>query len=388
MRAATKLEDGMKRIAIAGVAAAFAVALAQGVAAEDGVTADRILLGQSVALTGPAAQLGIQMRNGIKAYLDYINAKGGVNGRKIELTTLDDGYEPARTVPNTKKLIEQDKVFALVGYVGTPTSVPAIPVFTEARVPFIGPFTGAESLRVPFNRYIFHVRASYYDETDKIVEQVVSTGGKNIAVFYQNDGYGQAGLKGVELATQKRNMKISTLATVERNTVKVEEAVKKIDAAKPDAVVMISAYTACAEFIRQMKKAGSTATFYNVSFVGSSALAEALGNDGPGVAISQVVPYPWGTAVPVVKEYQQLSEKAGFKDYNFSAIEGFLVAKVVVEGLRRAGKTLTREAFIGAMEKMQDVDLGGFYIGYSPTNHAGSKFVDLTIIGRDGKFLR
>jgi branched-chain amino acid transport system substrate-binding protein len=377
----------MKKTLLLWIGAALSLAAAQGAAAQ-GVTADKILLGQSVALTGPAAQLGIQMRNGLKAYFDEVNAKGGVQGRKIELITLDDGYEPARTVPNTKKLIEENKVFALIGYVGTPTSVPAIPVFTEAKVPFIGPFTGAESLRAPFNRYIFHVRASYYDETDKIVEQVVSTGGRNIAVFYQNDAYGQAGLKGVEIATQKRNLKISALGTVERNTVKVEDAVKAIAAVKPDAVVMISAYTSCAEFIRQMKKAGSAATFYNVSFVGSKALADALGKDGTGVAISQVVPYPWGTAVPVVKEYQLLSEKAGFKDYNFSAIEGFLVAKVFVEGLKRTGKNLTRESFIGEMEKMRDVDLGGFFVSYAPNNHAGSKFVDLTIIGRDGKFLR
>jgi ABC-type branched-subunit amino acid transport system substrate-binding protein len=378
----------MEKFAARWVFAAFAALAAQGAAAQQGVTADKIVLGQSVALTGPAAQLGIQMRNGLKAYFDAVNAKGGVNGRKIELVTLDDGYEPARTVPNTKKLIEENKVFALIGYVGTPTSVPAVPVFTEAKVPFIGPFTGAEALRAPFNKYIFHVRASYYDETDKIVEQVVSIGGKNIAVFYQNDAYGQAGLKGVEIATQKRNMKISALGTVERNTVKVEEAVAKINAVKPDAVVMISAYTSCAEFIKQMKKAGSTATFYNVSFVGSKALANALGKEGVGVAISQVVPYPWGAAVPVVKEYQLLSEKAGIKDIDFGAIEGFLVAKVFVEGLKRTGKTVTREAFITEMEKMRDVDLGGFFISYSPTNHAGSKFVDLTIIGRDGKFLR
>ena len=376
----------MNRFAV--FALAFALPALAGAQGSPGVTGDKVLLGQSVALTGPAAQLGIQMRTGIKAYLDHVNERGGVNGRKIELLTLDDGYEPARTVPNTKKLIEQDKVFALIGYVGTPTSVPAVPVFTEAKVPFVGPFTGAEALRTPFNRYIFHVRASYYDETDKIVEQVVSTGGKNIAVFYQNDAYGQAGLNGVEIATQKRNMKISALGTVERNTVKVEDAVAKILAAKPDAVVMISAYTSCAEFIRQMKKAGSAATFYNVSFVGSKALANALGKDGAGVAISQVVPYPWGAAVPVVKEYQTLSEKAGTKDYDFGAIEGFLVAKVFVEGLKRAGKNLTRETFITEMEKMRDVDLGGFFVSYSPTNHAGSKFVDLTIIGHDGKFLR
>jgi branched-chain amino acid transport system substrate-binding protein len=368
--------------------AAVAALLPRFAAAEKGITNDKILLGQSVALTGPAAQLGIQMRNGVKAYLDQVNERGGVHGRKIELITLDDGYEPSRTVPNTKKLIEENKVFALIGYVGTPTSVPAIPVFTAAKVPFFGPFTGAEALRAPFNRYIFHVRASYYDETDKIVEQVLSIGGKSIAVFYQDDAYGQAGLKGVELAMTKRALKISALGTVERNTIKVENAVKTINAAKPDAVVMISQYTSCAEFIRQMKKAGSGATFYNVSFVGSNALADALGKDGAGVAISQVMPFPWGKAVPVVKEYQQLSAKAGNKDFNFSAIEGFIAAKVFVEGLRRTGRNVTREGFIDTLEKMQDVDVGGFFVSYSPKSHTGSKFVDLTIIAREGKFLR
>ena len=363
-------------------------ALPAAATAENGVTAERILLGQAVALTGPAAELGIQMRNGAKAYFDYVNAQGGVHGRRIELRTLDDGYEPSRTVPNTKKLIEEDRVFALFGYVGTPTSAAALPIFSEAKVPFFGPFTGAELLRQPFNRYIFNVRASYYDETEKIVEQVLSIGGKSIAVFYQNDAYGQAGLKGVEIAMTKRNLKIAALGTVERNTVKVEAAVKAINAVKPDAVVMISAYKSCAEFIRQMKQAGSASTFYNVSFVGSQALADELGPDGVGVAISQVMPFPWGPSVPVVKEYQRLSARAGFKDYNFSAIEGFVAAKVFVEGLRRTGRNLTRDNFIATLEKMNEIDVGGFYVGFSPANHNASKFVDLTIIGRQGRFLR
>ena len=375
----------MTRIAIWGVLGALLASPAQ---AETGVTQDRILLGQAAVFSGPAAQLGIQMRNGIKAYLDHVNAQGGVHGRKIELVTEDDRYETKVAPDASKKLIEEHRVFGLIGYVGTPTGVAHLPVVTQAKVPLVGMFTGAEVLRVPFNRYIFHVRASYYDETDKIVEQVVSIGGKKIAVFYQNDAYGQAGLKGVEIATQKRSMKITALGTVERNTIKVEDAVKQIHAARPDAVVMISAYTSIAEFVRQMKKAGSGATFYNVSFVGSKALSDALGKDGVGVAISQVVPFPWGRAVPVVKEYQQLSEKAGFTDYNFSAMEGFLSAKVAVEGLRRAGRNLTRESYIAALERMQDVDLGGFFVSYSPSNRAGSKFVDLTIIGRGGKFLR
>jgi len=152
-----------------------------------GVTQDTIVLGQAAVFTGPAAQLGIQMRNGIKAYLDYVNEKGGVYGRKLQLVTEDDGYEAARAPVATRKLIEEHKVFALIGYVGTPTTVAAMPVFTQAKVPLIGPFTGAEALSEPFNRYIFHVRASYYDETEKIVEQVLSTGGRKIAVFYQDD---------------------------------------------------------------------------------------------------------------------------------------------------------------------------------------------------------
>jgi ABC-type branched-subunit amino acid transport system substrate-binding protein len=371
---------------IVGLATALAPCLAS--AAENGVTNDRIVIGQAAVFTGPAAQLGIQMRNGIKAYLDFANERGGVHGRKIQLVTEDDFYEASRAPAASKKLIEEHRVFALLGYVGTPTGVTHLPVINQARVPLVGMFTGAEVLRVPFSRYIFHVRASYYDETEKIVEQVLSTGGKTIAVFYQDDAYGLAGLKGVEIAMTKRKLKVAALGTVERNTIKVENAVKTINAAQPDAVVMVSQYTSCAEFIRQMKKAGSATQFYNVSFVGSKALADALGKDGVGVAISQVVPFPWGTAVPVVKEYQLHAKKSGYTDYNFSALEGYLVAKVFVEGLRRTGRDLTREKFIAALEKMQDVDLGGFFVSYSPKSHTGSTFVDLTIIGRDGKFLR
>jgi ABC-type branched-subunit amino acid transport system substrate-binding protein len=279
-------------------------------------------------------------------------------------------------------------VFALIGYVGTPTSAAALPIFTAAKVPFFGPFTGAELLRDPFNRYIFNVRASYYDETEEIVEQLVSTGTKRIAVFYQNDAYGQAGLKGVERAMARRNMKISALGTVERNTTDVGTAVKQIGGVQPDAVVMISAYTSIAEFVRQMKKGGSGAQFHNVSFVGSKALSDALGPDGVGVAISQVVPFPWSPVTPIVREYQKVLGQAGIKDYNFSSLEGFIVAKAFTEGLRRAGKDLTRERLITALESMSSVDLGGFQLSFGPANHNGSQFVDLTIIARGGKFMK
>jgi len=353
-----------------------------------GVTPKSILLGQSAAFSGPAAQLGIQMNIGTKAYLDHVNAQGGVHGRKMELKTRDDRYEANLCVDNTKRFIEEDKVFALISYVGTPTTVAAMPTFTGAKVPLIGPFTGAESLRTPVNRYIFNVRASYYDETEKIVEQLVSTGNRKIAVFFQDDAYGQAGLKGVQIAMDKRNLKILALGKVERNTVKVEDAVKTINVVQPDGVVMISAYASITEFVRQMKKAGSTTQFHNVSFVGSKALADALKDEGYGVAISQVVPFPWSPSVPIVKEYQTIMTKAGNTDFNFSSLEGFIVAKVMVEGLRRAGKDLTREKLVTALEGMSNVDLGEFVVSFSPGSHSGSKYVDLSMIGRGGKFIK
>ncbi|MCG6876702.1 MAG: ABC transporter substrate-binding protein [Betaproteobacteria bacterium] len=371
----------------------FAFGIALGIAPPagaqtPGVTANSVLLGQSAAFSGPAAQLGIQMNAGAMAYFDYINKLGGVHGRTILLKTRDDRYEGNLAAENTRKLIEEDKVFALFAYVGTPTSAAALPIFTEAKVPFVGPFTGAELLRKPLNRYVFNVRASYYDETEKIVEQLVSTGIHKIAVFYQNDSYGKAGLTGVQIAMKKRNLAIAATGTVERNTTDVGAAVKAISAVQPDAVVMISAYTSIAEFVRQMKKAGSAAQFHNVSFVGSKALANALGAEGYGVVISQVVPFPWYPGVPVVKEYQRILKAAGITEYNFGSLEGYLAAKVMVEGLRRAGRDLTRERLIAALETMDNVDLGGFVVSFSRASHAGSDYVELTMIGRDGKFVR
>ncbi|HUH95103.1 MAG TPA: ABC transporter substrate-binding protein [Casimicrobiaceae bacterium] len=362
--------------------------VALGAGADPGVTATSILLGQSAAFSGPASELGTEMRAGAMAYFQWINAQGGVNGRKIELKSLDDGYEGDRAAANTKKLID-DGVFLLFGYVGTPTSNASKPIFTAAKVPFVGPFTGAESLRNPVNRYIFNIRASYYDETDKLVGQLVGQTLDRVAVFYQNDDYGKAGLTGVERAMQKRNMKIIATGTVERNTVEVAAAVKSICKADPEGVVMISAYKSCAAFIKGARAAGCNPQFMNVSFVGSKALAHETGPAGRGVGISQVVPFPWNLSARVVKEYQQLLEAStGKQNYSFTSLEGFIAAKVLVEGLRRAGNDLTRERFVNAMEQMRDYDVGGFTVSFSPTDHSGSKFVELTVIGKDERFLR
>jgi len=358
-----------------------------GAAFGQGVTDTQILLGQSAALTGPSEQLGKDMRFGANLYFDALNARGGVNGRKIVLKSLDDGYDPKRAAANTRQLITQDKVFALFGYVGTPTSAASLPIFTEAKVPFVGPFTGAELLRTPVNHYIFNVRASYFDETEAIVQHSTAVSIDRIAVFYQNDAYGQAGLEGVERALKKRNLQVLAKASFERNTVDVKKAVDIMRKADAEAIIMIGSYKACAAFIDQMKKAGSNPAFWNVSFVGSKALARELGKEGRGVEISQVVPFPWENAIPVVKEYRKLLDEAKAEP-DFGTLEGFIAAKVMAEGLRRAGRKLDREGFIRAMETLNDYDVGGFKVRYSPESHNGSKFVDLTIISKDQKFVR
>ncbi|MBP5997065.1 MAG: ABC transporter substrate-binding protein [Azonexus sp.] len=356
--------------------------------AETGVTDGSIVIGQSVPLSGPAQELGIEMQLGAKLYFDHINAQGGVNGRKIKLLTLDDGYEPDRATANTRQLIDKDDVFSLFGYVGTPTSLAALKVSNPAGVPFIGAFTGAEALRMPFNRLIFNIRASYGDETEKIVEQFTSLNVKRIAVFYQNDAYGNAGLSGVEKAMAKRDLKLVATATVERNSSDVAAAVKTLIAAKPDMVVMVTTYKSTAAFINAMRAAGSAAQFYTVSFVGSRALANELGAAGAGVGISQVVPFPWSRTVPVVRDYQKLLAASGSgRDVSFTSLEGYIAARVFVEGLRRAGKELTRDKFISAMENLRNFDAGGFAVNFTPGNHNGSNFVELTIIRKDGSFM-
>lgn len=312
----------------AALAAGFRTARAQ--------AEGHIILGQSAAFSGPAAQLGIQFYQGAKVYFDQVNAQGGVGRRLIEIRKLDDGYEPDRCVENTRTLIGDD-VFALFGYIGTPTSLAALPLATKAKIPFIAPFTGAMGLREPFNRYAFHVRASYNDETALIVRQLTHLGLKKIAVFYQNDSYGKAGLDGATLALAAQGLQPVAKATVERNSVDVDAAVKTIVAAAPDAVIQVSAYKSCAAFIRAARKAGYGGTFYNVSFVGTQALADELGKDGAGVVVTLVVPSPYNAARPLAREFVEAVKKAGGEARaNFSSMEGYLAAKVLVEGLRRA----------------------------------------------------
>ncbi|HVK54715.1 MAG TPA: ABC transporter substrate-binding protein [Burkholderiales bacterium] len=356
--------------------------------AENGVTADTITLGQSAPFSGPAEEHGLDFRRGMELYFYHINDQGGVNGRKIALESLDDGFEPNRAVANTTKLIEEKKVFSLIGYVGTSSSVAALRVSTAAKVPFVAALTGAEALREPVNRYVFNVRASDFQEIDGIVQQLTSIGMNKIAVFYQDDADGAASLAGVKAALKRRKLDVAALGTVERNTLKVDNAVASINKVSPNAVIIIASYKSSAEFIRRMKASGSAAQFMNLSSVGGKALSTELGELGRGVGVAQVVPLPWNTGVPVVSEYQKRMIEISSRDFTFTGLEGFIAAKVMVEGLKRAGKDLTREKFIAAMETMKGFDVGGVRVTYSPEDHRGSMFVEMTILSKDGKFVR
>lgn len=373
--------------------AASAVALLCGliqpvVAAEIGVQDGKILLGMSTPQTGIIASLGKQQTEGIQAYFSQINAAGGINGRKVELVTLDDAYDPAKTVANTKKLIEEDKVFALVGYIGTATTTEAMKVFAEAKVPLVGTLTGADSLRNPVNRYLFLVRGTYGDEAEAIVNHQVSLGIKNIAVFYQNDAYGKAGLEAVTRALDKHKLKPVALGTVERGSIKVEEAVKSISKVSPQSVIIFATAKPLIAFVKQIKAAGLSPSFSTPSTASLDELVKELGPDSRGIGISQVFPFPWNDTVPVVKEYQKaIQTQTGGKNYSYYSLEGYITAKLMTEAMRRSGKDLTREKLVQTLEAMGDVDLGGFRLNYSPSSHSGSRFVDLTVIGRDGKVL-
>jgi branched-chain amino acid transport system substrate-binding protein len=347
---------------------------------QQGVSEREIIIGQFAALTGPAAQLGLRMQAGIKAQFDAVNKAGGINGRQIKLVSRDDGYEPEKAALAVKALLNDDQAFALIGSVGTPTTLAALPAINDAKVPLIGPFTGAQSLREPFSRQLFHVRASYFDETDRIVQHLTTLGVKRIAIMYQNDAYGKAGLEGVNRALAKRQSVAAAVATVERNSIDVSKSLEAILKAAPEAVVQISAYKSSAAFIKEARAKGFGGQFFNVSFVGSNALADELGDAGAGVVISQVVPFPFQGSSIIVREYQQRMTEADQKEFGFSSFEGFLAAKVLTEGLKREGLIL-------ALESLKDYNMGGFTINYSAKSHEGSNFSDLTIIGRGGKFI-
>ena len=372
---------------VSGAAASLGLASLPGVAKDKAVEDAAIVIGQSAPFSGPSAQLGTEFNVGARVYFQMVNEAGGVHGRKIELHAKDDAYDPKVTASNTADLLEQDRAVALFGYVGTSTTLAALPLAVAAQVPFFAPVTGAEALRQPFNRVVFNVRASYFDESEYILEQLAVTGAKNIAVFHQNDAYGKAGLEAMSKAAAKRGLPIVATAAIERHSTEVAAAAKALQAAHPDAVALISSYVSSAALIKEMKKAGYAGRFVSVSFVGGKALADELGTLAAGVMVSEVVPFPWGRASVLQNEYALAMQKAGVPHMSFGSMEGFLAAKTLFEGLRRTGRDLTRARLLAALETMNKWDAGGFFVSFTPDNHSGSRFVEMTMIGTGGRFV-
>jgi branched-chain amino acid transport system substrate-binding protein len=355
---------------------------------ETGVSEDRILFGQAAALAGPSSALGQGMRQGILAAFNEINAKGGVHGRKLELISRDDGYDPDRSAVQTTDLIEQDKVFALIGAVGTPTTAATVPIAQAMGVPFIGPFSGAAFLRAPDLHNVVNIRASYAAEAEAWIKHLTEDlHVRSIAIFYQDDAFGRDGLAGVKAALNKRNMELTAEGTFERNTRAVGSALRTLKRTEPEAVVMVGTYGPCAEFIKLAHRSGFDPIFVNISFVGASALAKELGPEGKGVIVSQVVPFPWDASVKVVADYQA-AEKALDPNLtpDFVSLEGYLSGRLVAAALEMAGPTPTRAEMLRLIHDVGRFDISGDIMTFGPKTQDLPPKVFLTVIQSDGTF--
>ncbi|MDR3468281.1 MAG: ABC transporter substrate-binding protein [Xanthobacteraceae bacterium] len=357
-------------------------------AAEVGVSSTAILFGQVAALSGAASALGQGMRRGIEAAFGDANRAGGVHGRQLKLISRDDGYEPDRSVVETRRLIEDDKVFALIGAVGTPTASRTAPMASAANLPFIAPFTGARFLRAPELANVVNIRASYAAEAEAWIKHLTEDLHlTSIAIFYQDDSFGQDSLAGVKQALDRRGLELAAEATYERNTVAVRSALRVLKRAEPQAVVMVGAYRPCAEFIRLARKSGFNPVFVNISFVGATALASELGPDGAGVIVSEVVPFPWDTSIEVVADYHAaLRALDAGASPDFVSLEGYLAGRLVVAALRRVGPEPTRQALLAAINDDASFDLGGLTMTFEAGVGIKDPPVFLTVLQSDGSF--
>lgn len=342
--------------------------------------AQNVKLGQSCALSGPAKSLGIGMKTGADAYFKNVSA--------ITLTTLDDKYEPKLCIANTNKLLS-DGVTALFGYVGTPTAKVAVPIAMGKKVIYFGPFTGAGFLHdAKKNPYCFRVRASYDMETDMMVKRLTTDlGVKKIAIFVQDDGFGNVGKSGVEKAVKKyasTGVSIVGEGRYKRNTLAVKAGCDKVIASGAEAVILVGAYMPCGSAIKYWKKKGFNVPYINISFVGSKALANLIKADPKNVFVTQVVPFPWNKSIPVVAEYHKAM---GNKNIGFVSLEGYIAAKTIHKAIQDAGSTVNSETLKTALEKMSSYEIGGAKISYSKTDHAGLDYVCVTKIKPDGSFV-
>ena len=353
-----------------------------------GVSDQRVLFGQSAAFSGPAQALGTNMRLGIEAAFQEVNNAGGINGRRLELVSFDDAYEPEAAIANTTRLIEEEQVFALIGAVGTPTSRSATPVAAEAGIPYLTPFTGAAFLRDPEWDNIINLRSSYNQETEEMVARLTEDLGiKRIAVMYQDDSYGQAGYRGASAALDRRDMEPVAVGRYPRNTTAVKTGLLDLVDGSPEAVIIIGAYEPVAALISWARQLEFDPIFVNISFVGSNALAQELGTTGAGVYVTQVVPFPADDSMPIVAAYHRaLQSYDPTAEPGFVSLEGYMAGRLAIAGVEACGQDVTRKCFLDNIRNSGPIDLDGFILEYSETDNQGSDKVFLTVIGRDGAY--
>ena len=350
-----------------------------------------IVIGQSLDLSGPLAEMAPDIVNATKAYFDGVNAQGGIHGRRVRLVTLDDGYKPDNTAKNAGQLIAEKDVFALCNLTGTANVAAILPLLAKEQspVPLVAPFTGAGLLREPAIDHVFNIRASYGDEVGKLVQHLTTIGVPRISVLWTANAFGKDGLEGARQAMEKHGQKLHSDVSIQADASDVQQAVARLSATEPDSIIMITAGAPTVSFIKAYRRISRGTRFYTLSVMGTQATLRALGEDGVGVVVTTVVPFPWSQSLPLAREYRAALEKNGFQRHvSFLGLEAYINAKVIAEGLRRAGRDLTRTRFIQALESLRHFDLGGFVVDYGKGVREGSRFVDLSIIGKGEKFTR
>ena len=357
-------------------------------AEEPGVTDRQILFGQSAAFSGPARDLGKNLRLGIEAAFEEANRRGGVHGRTLSLRSLDDAYEPEAAIANTRRLIADDGVFALIGAVGTPTSRSATPIAADAGVPYLAPFTGAEFLRDPALRNVINLRASYYQETEAMVSRLIGDLGiDRVGVIYQDDSFGQAGYRGVRRALERRGLAPVAIGVYPRNTTAVKTALLDVRRSDPGAVILVGAYEPVSALIAWARHTGFDPVFLTISFVGSNALARELGAAGAGVFVTQVVPFPDGDEPAVTLAYRRaLTAHSAEAVPGFVSFEGYLAGRLAIAALERCGREVGRACVLDNLRSAGAIDLGGFELRYGEGDNQGSDAVFVTVIGGDGRY--
>jgi branched-chain amino acid transport system substrate-binding protein len=356
--------------------------------AQDGVHPDRIVVGQTAAFSGGLGPIVKELTAGAQAYFDMVNAQGGVHGRKVVMESLDDALDAKRTVANTRLLVDEKKVFCLFLYRGTPQVEAVLPLLNELKVPLIGPSTGALTMFLPPKRYLFPVRASYGSEVEEAVNHLVTTGTTRIALIRDDSSFGQDGHSAFEAAMKKRGIAPHAIAVFPRGSTQVDEAVKKLAAAQAQAALIVASPNSAAAIVKRMRATGEDMLLLALSNVSSDSFVKDIGESGRGVIVAQVTPAPGGARAQASRELQKVVKGGAKAPISYSALEGFIAAKVLVEGLRRAGPKPTREKLVAALEGMQRYDAGDIDVSYGPDSRTGSRYVELTIIGRNGNFIR